>query len=169
MELLIPGLILVALMVYASTRLKKYTAAAFEAETVEMDEFVVDKPDGFLHVINGDPKFAFESYSKEYGTGDASNIRKGTAKLRIRSGISLRDAAKQLTGTGKPAEDFNEVVDGHRYRMLVVKRDDGDAQRVISYKLSENGGRVFEFEVAALAEAAEQSWVSEFINGFRIK
>ena len=32
MELLIPGLILVALMVYASTKIKKAAAAAFEPE-----------------------------------------------------------------------------------------------------------------------------------------
>ena len=54
-------------MVWASTRIKKTAAAAFEAETVETDDFVIKKSDGFLNVINGDPKYAFEAYSKEIG------------------------------------------------------------------------------------------------------
>ncbi|MFZ1702607.1 MAG: hypothetical protein WBO10_03215 [Pyrinomonadaceae bacterium] len=169
MELLIPGLILVGLMYYASTRIKRYTAAAFEAEVVETEEFIIDKPDGFLHVLNGDAAFAFESYSKDFGTNDASNIRKGTAKLRVRRGISLRDAAKEISRTGKMSEDFNEVVDEHRYRMLVIKRDDGDAERTVSYKLAEKGGSVFEFEVSALSEVSDEAWVAGFISGFRIR
>lgn len=169
MELLIPGLILVGLMYYASTRIKRYTAAAFEAETVETDDFVIDKPDGFLHVLNGDPNFAFESYSKEFGTNDASNIRKGTAKLRVRRGISLRDAAKEICRTGKVSEDFNEVVDEHRYRMIVLDRKESDEPRTVSYKLAEKGGRVFEFEVSALSDFSDEAWVAGFISGFRIR
>src|SRR5687767_8261126 len=53
MELLIPGLILVALMVYASTRIKRTAAAAFDRETVDTEDFIIQKPEGFLHNLHG--------------------------------------------------------------------------------------------------------------------
>ena len=67
MELLIPGLILVALMVWASTRIKKNAAAAFDAEVIETESFSIRKPEGFLHVLNDDSGLAFRSYSKDFG------------------------------------------------------------------------------------------------------
>src|SRR5580765_1394277 len=100
MDLLIPGLILVALMVYASTRIKKTAAAAFEAETIETDDFVIQKPDGFLNVINGDPQFAFEAYSKEFGGPGAENFRQGTAHLKIYEGVSADQAVANSSASG---------------------------------------------------------------------
>jgi len=67
LAILIPGLILVALMVYASTRIKRVAAEAFEAETIETDEFAVEKPDGFLNILNRDPALALDAYSREFG------------------------------------------------------------------------------------------------------
>src|SRR5687767_13384680 len=81
MEILIPGLILVALMIYASTRIKKSAAMAFESETVETEAFVIVKPTGFLNVIGGDPRYAFEAYTKDFGPGSLSDIRKATAHI----------------------------------------------------------------------------------------
>ena len=89
MELLIPGLILVGLMVYASTRIKRSAARAFEAETVETAEFTLYKPDGFLSVLNGDPAYIFEAYSKDFGTGDDNNVRAARARIRLLDGVSL--------------------------------------------------------------------------------
>ena len=82
MELLIPGLILVAFMVYASTRIKRVAAEAFEPETVETDDFTLDKPEGFLNVINRDPSLAFYAYSKDMGVGEAAEFRAGRAEIR---------------------------------------------------------------------------------------
>src|SRR5215218_1576466 len=93
MELLIPGLILVALMVYASTRIKKTAAEAFEPETVESDEFIIQKPEGFLNVIGGDPAYAFEAYSKEYGGEGAQEFRQGTATVTVYPNSSVNEIA----------------------------------------------------------------------------
>ena len=67
MELLIPGLLLVALMVYASTRIKRTAAEAFEPETIETDVFVLEKPEEFLNVINHDLALELQAYSREFG------------------------------------------------------------------------------------------------------
>ncbi len=100
MELLIPGLILVALMAYASTRIKRSAARAFESETIETDEFVIQKPEGFLNVLNGDPKFAFESYSKPYGQEPAQEFRQCTAKLRIIENSGLAKVTADIKNSG---------------------------------------------------------------------
>src|SRR6187399_163340 len=100
MELLIPGLILVALMVYASTRIKKIAAKAFEAETIETADFVIKKPEGFLNVINGDPRYAFEAYSKEFGGPGAEEFRKGTATLTVHEGTTSEAVAAEILESG---------------------------------------------------------------------
>src|SRR5215210_7601935 len=127
MELLIPGLIIVALMVYASTRIKRTAAAAFEAETVETVDFTISKPEGFLTVVNGDPRYAFESYSKDYAGEGAENFKMGRADLTIHRGATLREVAAAIAlSDGKTVSDSAEVVAGRRYRVIERTRvEDG--------------------------------------------
>ncbi len=82
MELLIPGLILVALMVWASTKIKKRAADAFEAEFIETDTYSLQKPEGFLHVI-GDPGHEFRAYSKEFGEEPNAGVRQATIEIDV--------------------------------------------------------------------------------------
>jgi hypothetical protein len=105
MEILIPGLILVALMVYASTRIKKRAAEAFEPETIETDRYTLQKPDGFLHVIDS-PEHDFEAYSKE--SGDDGWARRATIDVDVLTNTdlaaerdSLRNQAAESTVTGE--------------------------------------------------------------------
>lgn len=105
MELLIPGLVLVALMVYASTRIKRSAARAFEAEHVERPDFVIEKPEGFLHKVNTSDK-DFEAYSKEYGRGLAENVRAATA-------VVTRSTAA-----------IDEIADAEKARLSIVESDE---------------------------------------------
>ena len=172
MELLIPGLILVALMVYASTRIKKTAALAFEAETIETDEFIIQKPEGFLTVLNGDPQYAFESYSKEYGATGAENFRKGIANLRIHDGSSVREAAANLAGPDDAiVSDISEVIGEHRYRVIEIKRIVGGVEFRSLSKLAERNARVYEFQITAIAETTDEfmSNIEAMLNSFEIK
>lgn len=81
MEILIPGLILVALMVYASTKIKKSAAAAYAEEKVETPDFSITKPEGFISPV--DPGFAFAAYSRDFGVDEADEIRQVSAELTI--------------------------------------------------------------------------------------
>jgi hypothetical protein len=172
MELLIPGLILVALMVYASTRIKKTAARAFEPETIETDEYVIEKPDGFLHVINGDPQFAFEAYSKEYGGAGAEEIRQGTAKLHVRSGAKVGDVLRELLGPGaaKP-EGLSEVINGIKYRITDTKRAEKGRDLCIQYKSAERSGKAYVFETVRLAETTPEfaRKIEAMLNSFELK
>src|SRR5688500_7503583 len=93
MELLIPGLILVALMVYASTRMKKREAEAGEPETIDSELYCVQRPEGCLHVIDT-PRHDFEAYSKEYADDDSS--RRATTEVDIFSDTDLNSVRESL-------------------------------------------------------------------------
>ena len=171
MELLVPGLILVALMVYASTRIKKTAAQAFEPETVETDEFVIEKPEGFLHVINGDPQYAFESYSKEYGGAGAEDIRQGTAKLHIRTGQQSERALRELLGPeAANINGVSEVVNGIKYRVTEIKRTEKGRELCIQYKSADRNGNAYIFETVRLAETSPEfaRKIDAMLNSFEL-
>lgn len=89
MEILIVGALVVALMIYVSTRIKKSVATAFESEMIENEEFSIFKPQGFLCPINEQSKFAFEAYTKDFGQNDAEEFRQAQANLLVISDASF--------------------------------------------------------------------------------
>ena len=172
MELLIPGLILVALMVYASTSIKKTAAAAFEPETIETDDFIIQKPDGFLNVIGGDPQFAFEAYSKDFGDAGAEDFRQGTAKLKIYNGMSLDEAMANLSkSSDEIVSDISEIIGENRYRVVETKRMEKSIELRGFYKIAEMDGKVYELEITTLKETTEAFMrnIEAMLNSFEIK
>jgi len=172
MELLIPGLILVALMVYASTRIKKSAAEAYEAETIETDEFVINKPEGFLHVLNGDPQYEFESYSKEYGAEGAEEFRKGIAKLQVLADIPSDDiAAKVLTSADEVVSDTSEVMAEMPYRVIETRRTAKDVATRVFHKIAERNGRSYHLEITLLSGTTEELLpdIETMLNSFELR
>lgn len=167
MEILIPGLIIVALMVYASTRIKRNAAAAFDPEAIETDDLVIQKPEGFLHNLNGDPKFAFEAYSKDFSE-EHPKMRAGLARIELLAGTSLGEAEEKIRASGECVEELHEVIDSRPYRVLEMRKQVDDAEAYVSYKLAESGGRVAMLEVISLDERSP-AWVETFIDSFRVK
>lgn len=150
------GLILVALMVYTSTRIKRMTAAAFEAETVETDDFVIEKPDGFLHVINGDAQYAFETYSKEFGGPGAENVRRATATVTVFTGTSVANEAVRLVSSGnKVLEDRSEVISEVKYRLIETRSTVNDVEFRNLFKLASRGDKTFVFTITTIADTTE--------------
>ncbi len=172
MELLIPGLILVALMVYASTRIKKIAASAFEPETIETDDFVIKKSEGFLNVIGGDPQYAFEAYSKDFGTEAAEKFRQATVKLRTYDGKTTDEAIADLQNGGTEiVSDIGEVIGDQKYRVIEARRIEKDVEFRIFYKITENNGRLYELEIMTLSETTEafMSNIEAMLNSVEIK
>jgi hypothetical protein len=158
MEILIPGLLLVAFMAWASTRIKRNAAAAYAAETIETDEFVIQKPEGFLHNLNGDPRYVFEAYSKDFSKVN-DKLRVGTATVERIADQSLSDVISTLS-----LDRQRSVKDEKEYPTFVVSADGAET----SYKLAERNGSVYKLEVIA-NEAKNEPWVETFIDSFRIK
>ncbi|MBK8466069.1 MAG: hypothetical protein IPL32_09570 [Chloracidobacterium sp.] len=168
MELLIPGLLLVAFMVWASTRIKKNAAAAFDPETIETDEFSIQKPEGFLHNLNGDPKYIFEAYSKELSKVN-DNFRIGTATITKIKNSTLENVVTELLQTDDSVDHGTEIIDEHRYRHIESHKNNDGVETGVSYKLAEKNGNVYKLEIAALKESANDQWIETFFDSFRVK
>lgn len=164
MELLIPGLLLVAFMVWASTRIKKNAAAAFDAESIETDEFSIQKPEGFLHNLNGDPKYIFEAYSKELSKVN-DKFRIGTATITRIENTTLDAVVNELSQTDGLTDNGTGMLGETAYRMLTSRGDETE----ISYKLAEKNGSVYKLEITAMEESKNEPWVETFFDSFRVK
>lgn len=151
-------------MVWASTRIKKMASEAYEPETIETDEFSIQKPEGFLHNLNGDPKFIFESYSKEFSKAD-DKLRVGTATITRIENTSINAVVKELSKTGKVIDEGTEILDETAYRVLTRSND----EKEISYKLAAKNGSVYRLEITAMNEAKNEAWAETFFGSFRVK
>jgi hypothetical protein len=169
MELLIPGLILVALMVYASTRIKKTAAAAFDAEMIDNEQFSLEKPDGFLTVLNGSPELLFESYSKDFGDEPAENVRQARIEVRRIAAATLEQAAKRIAAETRITSKTAEVINERKYLLLEAERVEKGVGYVDLYKLASSGRDVLELKISALEQVSEdvsrkiQSLASSFL------
>lgn len=150
-------------MVYASTRIKRTAAAAFEPEAVETDDYVIQKPEGFLNVLGGDARYAFEAYSKEYGTGDAEKFRQGRATLTINAADAA--TADEVTSSR------TEVIDGDQYQTTEAIRRESGIEFVVVTRRVEKGDRRYSFEAVRLAETSDEfaRKIEQFVESFRLK
>lgn len=157
MELLIPGLILVALMVWASTRIKRNAAAAFDAETVETEEFSIRKPEGFLHVLNDDSGLAFRSYSKDFGKVGNKEVRQATIEIERHSGYELDRLTKEIEAAAESISSLETYIDGGERAALVASVEVADGgEYIVNRKLVTRGDDVWEGRGSVLSEHREE-------------
>ncbi len=153
MELLIPGLILVALMVWASTRIKRNAAAAFEAETVDNQYFVIRKPEGFLHVLNDDSGLAFRSYSKEFGKVGDRDVRRATIEIERNLATTVDEMKKDIEAQAESISSFEPYLDGGEKAAWLNTIDIIDGGEFeISRKLVTRGTDVWEARGTVLSD-----------------
>jgi len=168
MEILIPGLILVALMVYASTKIKKSAAAAYAEEKIDAPDFSITKPEGFISPVENSG-FAFAAYSKDFGTDEASEVRQVSADVKIfdnesldgvRSAISNQASKvgteQRLAGGGFVVET-EEIVNG-----IVVECE---------HRVYERDGMIYALALKVLPEfkADQQKNIDTLIASFDVK
>ena len=150
MEILIPGLILVALMVWASTRIKRNAAKAFEAEHIEGVGFELEKPGGFLNRIDARDGYLFDAYSKEFGTGSAAELRLATAVV-FQSDNSLHEAAtleQTKLSNSERSEQFE--LDGSDCIIITGEVVDEGQSFDVSEKVISRDGQTFVLRIEAL-------------------
>ena len=155
MELLIPGLILVALMVYASTRIKKSAARAFEPEMVDTAVYYFEKPEGFLTVLNGKPELDYEGYSREFGGDGAEDIRQGRVEIRRVKDSTFKELVSKISESARVTSKTTEIINERKYLIVEAERVEKGAGMVELYKLAETGKDVIELKITALDETNE--------------
>jgi hypothetical protein len=172
MELLIPGLILVALMVYVSTRIKRAAERAFEAEQIDEQDFSIHKPDGFLHRIDDKSPYLFEAYSKENGPEPAADVRAATTVVINRNGTSFEDAvADEKHRLARVDSEERFELDGARTALIkgeLIK--DGHAFEASSLTAARDG-RTFILRIEVLKELKDDfsRRTDEMLSSFMIK
>ena len=144
MELLIPGLILVAVMAYLSTRIKKRAADAFKAEMIGNERYSFEKPEGFLHVV-GDKQHEFMAYSSEFGEDNDSRFRRATIELDVLPATDVASVTKAI-------RDAAETSDARPDDVIEADERANETEFRAVYKLAAHGGSVFRLRFAVLAE-----------------
>ena len=171
MELLIPGLLLVALMVYASTKIKRSAAEAFEPETIETDAFILEKPMEFLNVINRDPALELDAYSREYGLEHAAEVRQAHVEIRRFEDSTIDEAVARIRDSATVKSDIAEIIAERKYRLIEAERiEKGIGYREI-YKIAASGTTVYELKVIALEDANQEvtSRIESILTSFILK
>ncbi len=172
MELLIPGLILVALMVYASTKIKKHAALAFEPELIDTDEFSIKKCAGFINPLNGDKEHAFEAYSKDFGTDAAQNMRQVSARISV---FPDADFDKICEGAKQSVTDIiSETSAGSGdSRTCVIEAESAEKGVPVEayYKIAAGNSKIYELKISVLPEHKGEYLhrIEEMIGSFSVK
>lgn len=170
MELLIPGLILVALMVYASTRIKKTAAVAFEPEVVETETYSIFKPEGFLHVV-ASSKHAFEAYSKEFGDNDNARTRQATIELDVIPDGDLAGECERIKGAADEAEIT--VANVGEMKICRIERTEtaNDTASHVVYKIVDAQNAIYRLRFAVLTEHKDDyvCKIDETLDRFIVK
>jgi len=158
MELLIPGLILVAFMVWASTRIKKNAAAAFDAEIVQTDEFSIRKPEGFLHVLNDSSGLAFRAYSKEFGKIGNREVRRATIEVEAHPNTNIDEVKRTIEGISESIELFEAYRDGgeRAARLASIQVVDGAEYHVVRKLVTRGGSKVIELRGMVLSDHRDE-------------
>lgn len=172
MELLVPGLILVALMVWASTRIKKNAAAAFDAEMVETGDFSIRKPEGFLHVLNDDSGLAFRSYSKAFGKVGIKELRKATIEIEKHADTDIEALRRKREAESAFVEAYDPYIDaGEKAAFMISKYVADGGEYLIARKLVTRGSAVWEARESVLSEGDPKTdlMTESALNSFQVK
>lgn len=174
MEIWIIGGIIVALMVYLSTRIKRSAASAFEEETIETDKFEIVKPDGFIYPVKEDSEFAFEAYSKDFGqTDETGKYHQAWATLQIFDDADFAEVCENAEQSVDKILVQSIIFESDKIECFLLKGEkiEKGVETEINHKIVEKDGKVFDFQVSVLkdfqtdyAERAEK-----LIESFRVK
>jgi hypothetical protein len=167
MELLIPGLLLVALMVWASTKIKKTAADAFETEFIETENYSLQKPEGFLHVT-GDAEHELKAYSKVFGEGDNNGMRQATIEIDV---IPLTDLKSVRDSIKKSATKFEVTREASTDVELNAEESADETAVIAFYKVMAAEKETYRLRFAVLSEYVEDylTRVRETFDSFEIK
>lgn len=153
MELLIPGLILVALMVYASTRIKRSAAKAYEQEAIETDGFRLVKPEGYLNPLRDRSDYLFEAYSKEFGREEADKLNESAIYITSYSGNGFEAACDAVAaGMGSVRERSAFEQEGSRRCRIIGDAREKEIPVVVDTLIAESAEKIFEVRTVTLPE-----------------
>lgn len=175
MEILIIGGILVALMAYVSTRIKKSAASAYEPEKIETAEFALVKPEGFIVPVGTASAFAFEAYTKDFGESDETEkLRRAQANLRISAGENFAvycERAKQTFDEILSAETLGAAPSGRKICLLKGENQDNNVKTLEYRKIIAGESRIYDLQAIVLSDAYDVygESIEKLVESFQLK
>lgn len=151
MEIFIVGVIIVALMAYVSTKIKKTAASAYEIEKIDTEEFSIIKPEGFITPVKDESEFAFEAYSRDYGIEDTDKFRQSEIKLRVYEHINLREIVEAAKKSAETIISENPA--GKNEILLKTESFFDNIGFDKEYKIISKHGKIYELEITSLQES----------------
>ncbi len=155
--------VFIAVLLLISTRVRKSASAAFEPETINKNDFIIFKPEGYLTPIDEATDYPFEAFTREVGERNAGRMRKSMAKLEIYDGLQFEEIRE------KTREKFSEVVSeiiydgvpkGQQICLIESREPENDEDAVgklYFHKIIESKpkGKTYDLEVMVLEAHAE--------------
>jgi glycerol-3-phosphate dehydrogenase len=170
MELLIPGLILVALMVWASTKIKKTAAAAYEQETVSTAEFTIVKPDGFIIPVSDESPYLFEARTKEYETLRKESIPQVSAVVTKHVGETFESVCEgiKVAAARVTSEDVHR--EGSRVCVIEAEEAENGVTYATRFKILESTGEILVLRLRAVGEQSDDTSrkIDEMVRSFAV-
>lgn len=169
MEILIPGLALVGFMIWASTRIKRNAAKAFEREEIETPEFTLTKPEGFLALAEPPNGLLFSAYSREFGGNGAERFRRATVELRRFPDAHFDEITERakIDASGVTSEDTG-VIGGRKCANINTEREEQGVALESRHKIIAGSGAVYELVVNVLSAHKDefQTRIDQLLGGF---
>jgi hypothetical protein len=172
MEILIPGLVLVGLMVWASTRIKRNAARAYEREEIDTTEFTLVKPEGFLAPVDPAEGTVFSAYSKEYGRDDSERVRRAAIEVRRFADVSFDDVRRRTgdSAAGVIEEQIGVIDQAKCANMVIAGFSDGVPVET-HLKIVAARDAVYQVSIAVLPEHKDEFLIKidETLGSFSLK
>jgi hypothetical protein len=170
MELLIPGLILVALMVWASTKIKRSAAAAYEQETVATAEFTILKPDGFIIPVNDESPYLFEARTKEYETVDRESLPQASAVVTKHVGETFEEVCEGIKASAVRVISEDIHLEGSRVCVIEAEESENGVTYATRFKVLESTGEIMVLRVRTVGEQSDDTSrkIDEIVRSFAV-
>jgi len=176
MEILIFGVLLVALMVFVSTKIKKSAASAYEQELFDNENFKLVKPEGFLSPIDENSKFAFEAYTKEFGKNDADEFRQAWTNLVVISDSNFEAVIENIRKTNAKIlseELLENSPDEQKISLIETEKVEKDVVVREFYKIveSKKQHKIYQLQISVL-DAYKENFsdkIREMLESFAVK
>lgn len=172
MEILIPGLILVGFMIWASTRIKRNAAQAFEREEIENPHFSLTKPEGFLAPVDPAEGTEFSAYSKDFGRDDAERVRQAAAEVRRFDDANFEEICERVKSESEATmTEQIGVIGGRKCANIVVERSEDGVAVETFYKIIAGETAVYQLAITVLPEIKGDlsPRIDQFLASFVLK